>query len=176
LIVTGSGYHVALGREHAKQLFTLKDDDSLRKFVEGLKNSKEIRSSGRLVDVQTHWAAIHCCLTEGELDPAGGEFPWNHVILGGKALHRGNDYLAVVVRPDMTKFIAEALGDLKQADFRAKFDAYRKDAPESARNKEFVEVWRTLQELRVLFEDAATNMEAVLFTAELGAENAAKSA
>ncbi len=174
--MTGPGYHVALGREHAKQLFSLKDDDALRNFVQGLKDSKEMRTSGRLVDTKTHWAALHCCLTDGELDPAGGEFPLNHVILGGKALHKGDDYTAIVVRPDMTPFIAEALGDIKQIDFRAKFDTLRKDVPEATRNKEYVEVWRTLQELRVLFEDAAANREAVLFTAELGKSEAAKSA
>ena len=161
-----------MGREHAKQLFGLKDDDSLRKFVLDLRNSKEMKTTGRLVDTKTHWAAIHCCLTDGELDATAGDFPLNHVILGGKALHKGDDYTAVVVRPDMTPFIAEALGDVKQADFRAKFDALRKDVPEPARNKEFAEVWRTLQELRVLFEDAATNREAVLFTAEMGTASA----
>ncbi len=176
-IVTGSGFHVALGREHAKRLFGIKDDESLRQFVEELTNSKEIRSSGRLVESGPHWATIHCCLTDGELDPAGGEFPLNHVVLGGKALHRGDDYTAVLVRPDMTLFIAEALGDLKQADFRAKFDALRSGLPETARNKEFIEVWRTLVELRALFDDAAANLEAVLFTTEMGTgSNSTKSA
>jgi len=170
-IVTGSGFHVALGRENAKTLFGLKDDDSLRKFVQDLKISKEIKDSGRLVNCGPHWATIHCCLNDGDqsLDPAAGEFPLNNAILGGKALHRGDDYLAMLVRPDVVPFVTEALAGVKQSDFREKFNVLRSEATEEERKKEFVEVWKVMQELRVFFEDSGVNREAVLFTAELNA-------
>jgi hypothetical protein len=166
--VVGRGYHIALGREHAKQLFGLKDDQAILKFLEELKAAPEMKKSGRLLDTGTAWNAIHRCLTEGELDPAGGEFPLNHAVLGGKELHKGDDYAAVLIRPDMTRFIADALEEVTEEDFRAKFMALNSQSyGEPINDKEFIKVWLALQNLKVFFEAAAENLEAVVFTARL---------
>lgn len=165
--MAGRGSHIALGREHAKKLFTLKDDDSLRKFLDELWSSPEMKKSGRLLDSGTKWDPIHRCLTEGELDPAGGDFPLNHAILGGKQLHKGSDYTAVLIRPDMTRFIANALEELDEADIRQKFFALGKGTYEGPiGEKEFTEVWLALKNLQVFFAAAAENLEAVVFTAK----------
>ena len=66
---------------------------------------------------------MHRCLTEGELEPAAGEFPLNHAVLGGKQLYKGTDTTAVLVRPDMSRFIADALSELDQDGMRPKFMA-----------------------------------------------------
>jgi hypothetical protein len=165
--VVGRGYHIALGREHAKRLFGLKDDQAILKFLEELKSAPDMKKSGRLLDTGTTWDAIHRCLTEGELDPAAGDFPLNHAVLGGKQLHHGSDYAAVLIRPDMTRFIADALGEIDEDGFRQKFfglngASYKQPIGE----KEFIEVWLVLQNLKVFFEAAAENMEAVVFTAK----------
>ena len=68
----------------------------------------------------TQWDPIHRCLTEGELDPTGGDFPLNTAILGGKQLHQGDDLAAVLIRPDMINFVAEALAEVKQQDVQTK--------------------------------------------------------
>lgn len=165
--MVGRGSHIALGREHAKKLFTLKDDDSLRQFLDELWNSPEMKKSGRLLDSGTKWDPIHRCLTEGELDPTGGDFPLNHAILGGKQLHKGTDYTAVLIRPDMTRFIANALEELDEADLRQKFFALSKGSYQGpVGEKEFTEVWLALKNLQVFFAAAAENLEAVVFTAK----------
>jgi hypothetical protein len=166
-VVVGRGYHIALGREHAKRLFSLKEDQAILQFLEELKSSSEMKKSGRLLDTGTTWDPIHRCLTEGELDPAGGDFPLNHAILGGKQLHRGADHVAMLIRPDMTRFIADALAEVEEDDFRQKFMAlnptsYQRPITE----KEFMEVWLKMQDLKVFFEAAAENLEAVVFTAK----------
>ena len=165
--MSGRGYHIALGREHAKQLFAIKDDDSLRKFLEGLWNSAEMKKSGRLLDTGSAWDPLHRCLTEGELDPAAGDFPLNTAVLGGKQLHQGSDYAAVLIRPDMTQFIADALGEVDEEDFRKKFFGLNKDSYKGPiTEKAFTEVWLALQNLKVFFEAASENKEAVVFTAK----------
>jgi hypothetical protein len=166
-VVVGRGYHIALGREHAKRLFSLKEDQAILQFLEELKSSSEMKKSGRLLDTGTTWDPIHRCLTEGELDPAGGDFPLNHAILGGKPLHQGTDHVAMLIRPDMTRFIADALAEVEEDDFRQKFMAlnpasYQRPITE----KEFMEVWLKMQDLKVFFEAAAENLEAVVFTAK----------
>jgi hypothetical protein len=165
--VVGRGYYLALARDHAKRLFGLKDDKAILDFLEELKASKEMKKSGRLLDVGPAWDPIHRCLTEGELDPAAGDFPLNHAVLGGKQLHQGSDHVAVLIRPDMTRFVADALDELDEDDFRKKFLAlnpasYREPISEKA----FTAVWIAVQDLQVFFAAAAENMEAVVFTAK----------
>jgi Domain of unknown function (DUF1877) len=165
--VVGRGYHIALAREHAKTLFGIKEDTALRKFLNELVVQPEMQRSGRVLDCGILWEAIHRCLTEGELDPAGGDFPLNHAVLGGKQLHRAADYTAVLIRPDMPRFIADALAELEEDDLRKKFFGLSKYSyNEPIDEKHFMEVWRRLQDLKVFFAAAAENMEAVVFTAK----------
>jgi hypothetical protein len=165
--VVGRGYHIALGREHAKRLFSLKEDQAVLGFLEELKASPEMKKSGRLLDSGVAWDALHRCLTEGELDPAAGEFPLNHAILGGKQLHQGTDYAAVLIRPDMTRFIADALTEIDETEFRQKFFGLNRDSyKHPIGEKQFTQLWIALQDLQVFFEAAADNMEAVVFTAK----------
>ena len=166
--MAGRGFHIALSREHAKRLFAIKDDASLLQFLEELKNLPEMKKSGRILDSGTAWDAIHRCLTEGELDAAAGEFPLNHAVLGGKQLHRGAESTAVLIRPDMTQFIADALEGLEQDEVRKKFfslspQSYREPIDE----KHFMQIWIKLQDLKVFFQAAAESLEAVVFTAKL---------
>jgi len=168
--VVGRGFHIALAREHAKTLFGIKDDVSLRKFLDELKAKPDMKKSGRLLDTGVLWDPIHRCLTEGELDPKAGDFPLNHAVLGGKQLHQGTDYAAVLIRPDMTTFIADAIAELEEDDIRKKFFAlaggtYKQPIDE----KHFMEMWLMLQNLKVFFEAAAENIEAVVFTAKFEA-------
>jgi hypothetical protein len=166
--VVGRGFLIALSREHAKQLFAIKEDPSLLKFLEELKNRSDLKKSGRILDLGTAWDAIHRCLTEGELDPTGGDFPLNHAILGGKQLHKGADSTAVLVRPDMTRFIADDLEELNEDDIRKKYFALNPQSyQQPIDEKRFMEIWIVLQTLKDFYLAAAENMEAVVFTAKL---------
>jgi hypothetical protein len=168
--VAGRGFLIALSREHAKQLFAIKEDASLIKFLDGLKGMPDLKKSGRILDLGTAWDPIHRCLSEGELDPAGGDFPLNHAILGGKQLHKGVDQTAVLVRPDMTRFIADALEELNEDDIRKKFLALNKQSyKEPIDEKHFMQTWIALQTVKDFYLATAENMEAVVFTAKLQA-------
>jgi hypothetical protein len=165
--VSGPGYYIALAREHAKTLFGIKEDVSLRKFLDDLKSRPDIKKSGRVLEMAALWDPIHRCLTEGELDPAAGDFPLNHAVLGGKQLHQATDYTAVLIRPDMIRFIADALEELEEGDTRKKFFALSSTSYKAALDeKRFMEMWLKIQDLKVFFQAAAENMEAVVFTAK----------
>jgi hypothetical protein len=67
----------------------------------------------------------------------------------------------------MTRFIADALDEVDEADFRKKFFALNRDSyKQPLGEKEFTQVWIVLQDLQVFFEAAAENLEAVVFTAK----------
>lgn len=162
--MVGRGFHIALAREHAKTLFGLKDDASIRKFLDDLKARPDMKKSGRILDVGVWWDPIHRCLTEGELDSAAGDFPLNTAVLGGKQLLQGKEHTAVLIRPDMTRFVADALGELEEDDVRKKFFALQGGSyQQPIDEKHFTEMWLRLQDLKVFFEAASENMEAVVF-------------
>lgn len=167
--MVGNGYLIALSRDDAKRVFAQKDDDNLRRLLKELSNSTELKKNGRVLDLGSLWDPLHRCLTEGELDAAAGEPPLNLAILGGKQLHQGNDYAAGLVRPDMTTFVAEALGEIKEDDFRQKFfglnpNSYQRPIDE----KQFMQIWVALRNVRDFYEAAAENLEAVVFTGQYG--------
>ncbi|MDX1945105.1 MAG: DUF1877 family protein [Pirellulaceae bacterium] len=168
--MVGRGYHMALGREHAKRLFAIKDDGALRKFLDELRGAPDMKKSGRLLELGTAWDGIHRCLTDGTLDPTAGDFPLNHAVLGGKQLHQGADYTAVLIRPDMTRFIADALEELDEDEVRKRFFALdRNTYQQPIGEKEFMEIWLALKNLQVFFAAAAESLEAVIFTAKFDA-------
>lgn len=163
--MVGPGHHIALSRDHAKRVFANKDDASLPPLIAELLGDKSLRANSQILDVKRTWDAIHRCFTEGALDPEGGEFPLNHVILGGKKLHNGDDYVAVVVRPDMVTFIAEGLRDVKEPDFRKAFFALsEKGYDQPINEKEYSYIWHMVQEIRAFFEYCDEERFAVLFT------------
>lgn len=166
--MVGRGFHIALAREHAKTLFGLKEDAAIHKFLDELKARPDMKKSGRLLDLGTLWDPIHRCLTEGELDPTAGDFPLNTAVLGGKQLLQGKDHTALLIRPDMTGFIADALGELDEEDTRKKFFALKGGTyQEPIDEKHFMELWLRLQDLKIFFAAAAENKEAVVFVAQL---------
>lgn len=163
--MVGPGHHIALSREHAKRVFANKDDASLPPLIAELLGDKTLKANSQILDVKRTWDAIHRCLTEGTLDPEAGEFPLNHVILGGKKLHNGDDYIAVVVRPDMVTFIAEGLREVKEPDFRkAFFGLGEKGYDQAINEKEYSFIWHMVHEIRAFFEYCDEERFAVLFT------------
>jgi hypothetical protein len=162
--VIGRGYYLALAREHAKRLFAIKEDAELAKFMEELKAAPDMKKSGRALDVGSAWDPLHRLLTDGELDPGGGDFPANHVVLGGRQLHHGSDFSIILITPDIVAYVSEALNELKQAEVREKFMALPASYTKPKGDKEFVELWLAVQKLRTFFDAAAENLEAVVFT------------
>jgi hypothetical protein len=162
--VLGRGYYLALAREHAKRLFGIKEDALLAAFMEELKTSAEMKKSGRALDIGGMWDPLHRIMTDGELDPGGGDFPGNHVVLGGKQLHHASDFSAILIRPDIVAFVSESLNELKQGEVREKFENLPASYNRPRGDKEFVELWLAITRMQTFFDAAAENLEAVVFT------------
>lgn len=160
----GRGYYLALAREHAKRLFGIKEDAPLAAFMEELRTSAEMKKSGRALDIGAAWDPLHRIMTDGELDPGGGDFPGNHVVLGGKQLHHAGDFSAILIRPDIVAFVSESLNELKQNEVREKFENLPATYAKPRGDKEFVELWLAITQMRTFFDAAAENLEAVVFT------------
>jgi hypothetical protein len=167
--VVGNGYLLALTREHAKRIFAQPGGEQLRQLLEELRQTSDLKKSGRVLELGNLWDPLHRCLTEGELDPNSGDVPLNLAILGGRQLHQGNEWAAAMVRPDMTTFVAEALGDVKEEEFRQKFFALNPASYcRTIDEKHFMEVWVALRQVTAFYEASSENLEAVVFAGQFG--------
>ncbi|MFO0902885.1 MAG: DUF1877 family protein [Pirellulales bacterium] len=164
--MSGQGFHILLNREDAKKLFALREPDQIRDFCRQLSQSQDYRKRGRLLELGSAWDTLQRCLTDGTLDTTAGEPPLNQTFLGGRLLYNADDAVASFVRPDMTPYVAEALGEVKYEDLRKKY--FELDAAAYGRplqEKDLEKAWVVFQQLRTLYEFAAEDISAVMFFA-----------
>jgi len=165
--MTGQGHHILVRREDAKRMFAQSDDVGVRKIVNELLHSKSYRDDGFLLECGELWDPIHRCLNSGTLDPSEGEFPLDHCILGGRQLYQGEDFEAILVRPDIVAQVAEAIHALKVSEVRDRYFALDPVAfGRQPTEDEFERMWNKLFQIRELFEFAADERCAILFTVE----------
>jgi hypothetical protein len=166
--VSGNGAYLILKRDDSKKLQSLEADSAVREYVDGLRQSKAYRTEGLLVDCGDCWDPIHRCLAEGKLDPEAGDFPLNHFVLGGKRLYRGPGFHAVLIRPDIVPHVADLGRDFKRSDFHDRYFALDPaDFGRSPCEREFDRIWGVFRQVQQLFDDAAADRAAVLFTVSL---------
>lgn len=70
-----------------------------RDLMEVIERIEETWDKEFLADSDKAWDAIHRCLTDGSLLYESGECPLNHVICGGRQLHRGEEHTVSLVHP-----------------------------------------------------------------------------
>lgn len=163
----GDGAYIILNRDDAKRLAAQVGDDAIRQFVIELRNSKTHRSGGLVLECGSVWDPLHRALTEGTLDPATGEFPLNHCVLGGRRLHQGPGFEAVLVRPDIVPHVADEARDIKRAELHDRFfQLDPQDYGQQPTEKDFDRIWNVFRQILQLFDDAAAERAAVLFTVE----------
>ncbi|MBC8352843.1 MAG: DUF1877 family protein [Planctomycetes bacterium] len=163
--LSGNAAYIVLTREDAKELFAQQEDASVRAVAERLRNSPKHREEDLVLECGTSWNPIHRSLTDGTLDRDQGDFPLDHCVLGGRRLYDGDDFEAILIRPDIVPHIAGGLHNLKRAEFADRYMAldpasYGKQPTEA----EGDETWAMVKLIRQLFEDAGSEHAAVLFT------------
>lgn len=163
--MSGEGTYIVLTREDAQQLFSAKEDDAVRNVIDNLRKSPKHLENGLVLECGCDWDPIHRALTEGTLDPDGGEFPLDHCVLGGRQLHAGDDFEVIVIRPDIVPHVAAALHDLRRADFVENYMAIDPaDYGKQPTEEEGDRIWSTLKLIRQMFEDAGNEHAAIAFT------------
>lgn len=164
-LTPGHGAYIVLIRADAKELFAQEDDASVRSVAERLRKCPKHREDDLVLDCGSSWDPIHRSLTEGTLEYDGGEFPLDHCVLGGRRLHKGEDFEAILIRPDIVPHVSQGLHNLKRAEFTEKYMALEPDEyGKQPTEPEADETWAMLKLIRQLFEDASNEHAAVLFT------------
>jgi Domain of unknown function (DUF1877) len=117
--VLGVHFAVTPQQEHLLLTADSDDDDLVDDLLEDMEESWDDPSLK--VDTDKAWDAIHRCLTDGSLDPDGGEYPLSHAVLGGRHLHE--DYYVVHVSAADVRDVARALHGVDRTWLRRRFDA-----------------------------------------------------
>jgi hypothetical protein len=113
------------------------------------------------------WGAMHRVLADGELTWDGGDYPLNHVVLGGQLLHTGDDFIMVLKTPHQVRDVAAALPGVSEAEFRSRYFAIDLDSYGfPLDNQDFEYTWHWFLGVREFWLRAAREGRYVLFTAD----------
>lgn len=162
------GVHFALTESQAKHLKAFNSEsDRLAYLQEELEESMFEDSPELVGESDKAWDAIHRCLTDGQLTYKGGEFPLNHVILGGERLYTQDNYIMSLKTPEEVKVIAKALTKVTEEWLRERYYKISEanyGVPLSS--EDFQYTWDWLDNVKSLFGRAAELELYVLFTAD----------
>src|SRR5215831_21242408 len=94
------GVHFALTEEEAGHLRSVPDE---RARLQYLQETIEPHYFDQEPDLKAEsdkaWDAMHRALADGQLTWDGGEYPLNHVVLGGDLLYTKSDYIMSLKTP-----------------------------------------------------------------------------
>ncbi len=162
--MSSRGVLFAVTSDIAAALLHASDDDELMEIIEEIEESWE---EPFVAETDKAWDAIHRALSDGTLDPEGGEPPLHCALLGGKHLHEGEDYFVAFVAADDVPAVARALAAIDAEAFRERYARIvpHDYAPEYGdEDREYSLAY--FQEVVALYDRAAKAGRAVVFTVD----------
>lgn len=161
------GVHFALSDQEVAALRAIEDEqERLEYFQETVEEDFFTNHEDQMAESDKAWDAMHRVLGDGEMTWDGGEYPLNHVVLGGELLYTESDYIMSLKSQAQVWDIAAALPQVTEAEFRTRyFEIDEDDYGVELSEEDFDYTWTYFQEVRALFIRAAKAGKQVLFTA-----------
>jgi Domain of unknown function (DUF1877) len=161
------GVHFALTENDVRQLLSQKSNEDRLEYVQlEIEETFFESREADLVETDKAWDAIHRCLTDGTLGGTSGQ-PLELVVLGGRALYSGGDYIMVLKTPEEVRTVAPLLGAITQKTLRLAYDLIDpKDYGVELDHEDFAYTWENFDELREFWDRAAKQGRSILFTAD----------
>lgn len=162
------GVHFSLSAEEVEQIRGIEDESDRVQYVSDVIEDKYFADEPtRYAESDKAWDAMHRALADGELSWDGGEYPLNHVVLGGELLYHGSDYIMVLKTPNEVRDVAAALPGVTEAEFRRWYFAIDPKSYSFPVDEEGLDyTWQWFQEVRKFWLRAASEGRYVLFTAD----------
>lgn len=166
--MAGRGVLFAIEHAEAVALKEAKKDDSDDELMEVIEEIEERWDRAFLAEADKAWDAIHRCLTDGKLEYENGTFPLNRCILGGEILTSGDDYLVILTEAGEVPVVGAALGSITEASMRQGYNKINADEYEFGISEDdFQYTWHWFQQVRSLWQRAASAGKSVIFTVDL---------
>lgn len=162
------GVHFSLSPEEVRQIRGIHDESERVDYVrEIIENDYFTNQPLRKAESDKSWGAMHRTLSDGELTWDGGEYPFNHVVLGGELLYTQSDFIMVLKTPEQVSDVAARLPGVTEKEFRRRYFGIN---PESygfpLSEEDFEYTWGWFQGVRDFWLLAASEGRFVLFTAD----------
>lgn len=159
------GVHFApTADEGVRLLAAAGDNDAVMAVVEQI---EETWDEAWLAESDKSWDALHRCLSNGTLFYDEGDYPLNRVVLGGKHLYEGDDYVVAYVAPNEVKDAAAALAAIGTEELRRRYDAIDPDEYDGEHGQaDYDAAWEAFQRVRDLYRKAAEAGRCVVFTVD----------
>jgi hypothetical protein len=156
------GVLFALSSDQEARLLSASGNDEVMEAIEEI---EEAWDEPNLAQTDKAWDAIHRALTDGQLELDDGDRPLNQVILGGRSMYDGDDYIAVYKNPTEVKEIAAALASIPAGELARRYWAVvpREYAPEYG-DEDLAYTVEWYEGVASLYRIAAEADRAVLFT------------
>ncbi|PIE54227.1 MAG: hypothetical protein CSA35_06690 [Dethiosulfovibrio peptidovorans] len=162
------GMHFSLRNEDVERLMAAKNDREVLDFVQ--KDIEARWDEENLVASDKAWDAIHRCLTDGTLKCKNNDTK-EKMILGGKQLYKGNDYIISFKDTDEVREVFKAIKGIEKDWFSSKFYNLKKkffwfswsqyDGPLDENDFEYT--WSYFLELRGFFKKVSEHNQTVIF-------------
>ena len=162
------GVHFSLSDDEIQRLRGIESEsERVEHLHEVIEEKYFSQHPERLAESDKAWDAMHRTLADGKLSWDGGEYPLNHVVLGGELLYTESDFIMVLKSPQQVRDVAAALPSITQDDFRRRYDAIDAASYSSPLSDEdFGYTWDWFQGVREFWLRAATEGRYILFTAD----------
>ncbi len=161
--MAGRGVHFALNNAQAQAVLAVRNDDELESIIELIEQEW---NEEYLAESDKAWNAIHRCLTDGRLLYESGQYPLNHCICGGQQLYSGEDCTICFVAAVQVKDVATALSQITELWLRERYFAISQSDYGTLSDGDFEYTWKWFQKVRQLYEKAAIEDRAVIFTVD----------
>jgi hypothetical protein len=102
------GIHLAVTSDQLASLLAASNDADLKEVIDQIETAWDEEN---LAQSDKAWDAIHRCLTDDRSgEGSRGEYPLNHVISGGRPLHRdGEEWIVSPVTAEQVKDVSAAI-------------------------------------------------------------------
>jgi len=158
------GVHFAIDHEVAGRLLAADDDDEVAALVEEI---EEDVVGFDHCDTDKAWDAMHRSLTDGRLAYDNGAFPLNAVILGGRQVYEGDDYIVSLLMPDQVRAASGALAAVSRERLHEGYLAIdTADYGPEFGEEDFAYTWSNFADVVAFFRRAAGNGKHVIFTVD----------
>ena len=164
------GVYFALTPAQEQRLLACRCDDDLINLI-----YEEIEvewDEEHLCQTDKAWDGIHRVLGDGTLSPKG-KISLERVVLGGKSLHKGDDYIISYLTAAQVAELAPQLLAVTEPWFRERYFALakktffsigRSDYADFVSEEDFEYCWAYFESIRDFFQTAAQENRPIVFT------------
>jgi hypothetical protein len=159
------GVHFSITDQDLGRLLAAHSDEEL---LSSISDGIEARwDESWLVQTDKAWDPIHRCLTDGRLEYENGSDPLRLCILGGRQLHKGDDYVVSLKDPSQCARISTAITAIEKAWLRDRYFAISSEDPGRGLSEEdFEYTWNWFSGLPDFYGKAAKANRHVIFTVD----------